>query len=101
MLEETFTMNNGIAIPKLALGTWLISDDVVTDAVKAAVEIGYRHIDTAQAYGNERGVGEAVRSCGVARDELFVTSKVAAEHKTYEEASTGTVRILPEERNRS
>lgn len=87
MLEETFTMNNGIAIPKLALGTWLISDDVVTDAVKAAVEIGYRHIDTAQAYGNERGVGEAVRSCGVARDELFVTSKVAAEHKTYDSAA--------------
>lgn len=87
MLEETFTMNNGVTIPKLALGTWLISDDVVTDAVKAAVEIGYRHIDTAQAYGNERGVGEAVRSCGVACDELFVTSKVAAEHKTYDSAA--------------
>lgn len=87
MLEETFTMNNGVTIPKLALGTWLIDDDVVTDAVKAAVEMGYRHIDTAQAYGNERGVGEAVRSCGVARDELFVTSKVAAEHKTYDSAA--------------
>ncbi|WP_273089550.1 aldo/keto reductase [Cryptobacterium curtum] len=87
VLEETFTMNNGVTIPKLALGTWLIDDDVVTDAVKAAVEMGYRHIDTAQAYGNERGVGEAVRSCGVARDELFVTSKVAAEHKTYDSAA--------------
>lgn len=53
----------------------------------AAVEIGYRHIDTAQAYGNERGVGEGVRTCGIPREELFVVSKVAAEHKTYEDAA--------------
>lgn len=59
-------------------------------AVKAATEIGYRLIDTAQAYGNERGVGEGVRNCGVPREELFVVSKVAAEHKTYEEAKAGT-----------
>lgn len=50
---------------------------------------GYRHFDTAQAYGNERGVGEGVRTCGVPREELFVVSKVAAEHKTYEEAKAG------------
>lgn len=59
-------------------------------AVKAATEIGYRLIDTAQAYGNERGVGEGVRNCGVPREELFVVSKVAVEHKTYEEAKAGT-----------
>ena len=58
----------------------------MADAVKAATQIGYRHIDTAQAYGNERGVGEGVRTCGVPREELFVVSKVAAEHKTYEQA---------------
>lgn len=52
----------------------------MADAVKAAVQLGYRHIDTAQAYGNERGVGEGVRTCGVAREDLFVVSKVAAEH---------------------
>ena len=50
------------------------------------VVAGYRHIDTAQAYGNERGVGEGMRTCGVPREELFVVSKVADEHKTYEEA---------------
>lgn len=61
----------------------------VADAVKAAVSLGYRHIDTAQAYGNERGVGEGVRTCGIPREDLFVVSKVAAEHKTYEEAKTG------------
>ena len=56
---------------------------------KEAVNIGYRHFDTAQAYGNERGVGEGVRTCGIPRNELFVVSKVAAEHKTYEEAMAG------------
>ena len=71
------------------VGNWFIDDDKATDAVKAAVEIGYRHIDTAQAYGNERGVGEGVRTCGIPREELFVVSKVAAEHKTYEEAMAG------------
>lgn len=94
ILEETYGLNNGVKVPKLALGTWLIDDAVVADAVRAAVEIGYRHVDTAQAYGNERGVGEGVRTCGVAREELFVVSKVAAEHKTYEDAAAGIDRTL-------
>lgn len=89
MYNETLTLNNGVKIPQLGLGTWFIDDDKVADAVKAAVEMGYRHIDTAQAYGNERGVGEGIRTCGVPREELFVVSKVAAEHKTYEEAAAG------------
>lgn len=79
-------LNNGVVIPQLALGTWLIDDDKVTDAVKSALQMGYRHIDTAQAYGNERGVGEGVRQSGIPRDEIFITSKVAAEHKSYESA---------------
>lgn len=89
MLKEIYTLNNGVAIPKLGLGTWFIDDDKVADAVREAVKIGYRHIDTAQAYGNERGVGEGVRTCGIPREELFVVSNVAAEHKTYEEAKAG------------
>ena len=89
MFDNSIVLNNGVKIPQLGLGTWFIDDDKAADAVKAAVEIGYRHIDTAQAYGNERGVGEGVRTCGIPRDELFVVSKVAAEHKTYEEAMTG------------
>lgn len=89
MFDRNIVLNNGVKIPQLGLGTWFIDDDKVADAVKAAVEIGYRHIDTAQAYGNERGVGEGVRTCGIPRDELFVVSKVAAEHKTYEEAMAG------------
>lgn len=87
VFEETLTLNNGVAIPRLALGTWLIDDAAVADAVKAAAAIGYRHIDTAQAYGNERGVGEGIRGCGVSREKIFVTTKVAAEHKTYDAAA--------------
>lgn len=77
-------LSNGIKIPVLGLGTWFIDDDKADEAVISAVKIGYRHIDTAQAYGNEKGVGIGIRSCGVSREELFVTSKVAAEAKTYD-----------------
>ena len=86
MYTNTLTLANGIKIPQLGLGTWFIDDSSVAEAVKAAAKLGYRHFDTAQAYGNERGVGEGIRTCGVPRDELFVVSKVAAEHKTYEDA---------------
>lgn len=89
MFNETLKLSNDVIVPQLALGTWLIDDGVVADAVRAAIEIGYRHIDTAQAYGNEKGVGEGVRTCGVPRDQIFVTSKVAAEHKDYKSAAEG------------
>lgn len=87
VLNENYTLSNGVKIPKIGLGTWLIPDGEAAQAVRDAVAMGYRHIDTAQAYGNERGVGEGVRTCGIPREEIFVTSKVAAEHKTYESAA--------------
>lgn len=87
IFEETYTLSNGVKIPKLGLGTWFIPDESAAQAVRDAVNIGYRHFDTAQAYGNERGVGEGIRTCGIAREELFVTTKLAAEAKTYEEAA--------------
>lgn len=80
-------MANGVGIPKLGLGTWMIPDTDTAEAVRQAVKIGYRHIDTAQAYQNERGVGEGIRTCGIDRSELFVTTKVAAEHKNYDAAA--------------
>jgi diketogulonate reductase-like aldo/keto reductase len=86
ILDETFTLSNGVHIPKLGFGTWMIPDGQAARAVRDAVEIGYRHIDTAQAYANERGVGEAVGSVGLARDELFITTKLAAESKSYADA---------------
>jgi diketogulonate reductase-like aldo/keto reductase len=86
ILEEKYTLSNGIEIPKLGLGTWFINDEDAGQAVKNAVKIGYRHIDTAQAYGNEKGVGEGVRACGVSREDMFITTKLAAEVKSYDAA---------------
>ena len=60
ILNETYTLEIGLSIPKLGLGTWFIDDDQAAEAVRTAVKLGYRLSDTAQAYGNERGVGEAV-----------------------------------------
>lgn len=86
ILEEKYTLSNGVEIPKLGLGTWFISDADVTQAVKDAASIGYRHIDTAQAYQNERGVGKGIKECGVKREDMFVTTKLAAEIKSYQKA---------------
>jgi diketogulonate reductase-like aldo/keto reductase len=86
ILNETATLSNGVAIPKLGFGTWMIPNDDAARAVGEAIRIGYRHIDTAQAYQNERGVGDGLRASGVARDQLFVTTKLVAESKTYADA---------------
>lgn len=86
ILNETYTLSNDVTIPKLGLGTWFIDDDDAAQAVRDAVNTGYRNIDTAQAYGNERGVGEGVGSAGVPREELFVSTKLAAEIKDYDQA---------------
>lgn len=88
MYNQTMTLANGVVVPQLALGTWLIQpDEKAAEAVRAALEIGYRHIDTAQAYGNERGVGEGIRRSGIAREQIFVASKVEAAHKSYAAAA--------------
>ena len=84
--DETYTLSHGVEIPKLGLGTWFIDDDKAAQAVRDAVAAGYRNIATAQAYGNERGVGEGVRTADVPREELFVSTKLAAEIKDYEDA---------------
>lgn len=72
-LIDTYTLKNGIEIPKLELGTRFIPNGQAAEAVREAVKIGYRHIDTAQAYKSESGVGEGIRTC--AREELFATNK--------------------------
>lgn len=94
ILEEKFTLSNGVEIPKLGLGTWFIKNEDVAQAVKDAAAIGYRHIDTAQAYQNESGVGEGISICGVSRENMFVTTKLAAEIKTYKEAVTSIDKSL-------
>lgn len=87
ILEETYPLNNGVKIPKIGFGTWMIENDAVVQAVTNALNSGYRHIDTAQAYGNEQGVGKAIKESNIMREEIFVTSKIAAEHKNYKDAA--------------
>ncbi|RXT17786.1 2,5-diketo-D-gluconic acid reductase, partial [Lacticaseibacillus chiayiensis] len=87
MLEETYTLTNGVKIPKIGFGTWLIdSDEEAAKAVHEAIDVGYRHIDTAEAYDNEAGVGEGVRQSGIAREKIFVNTKLAAEIKDHDTA---------------
>ncbi len=81
-----FKLSNGVIAPALAFGTWLIQNDKAANCVRMAIEAGYRHIDTAQAYGNEEGVGQGIRDSGIKREDIFVTTKVMAEYKTYKKA---------------
>lgn len=72
----TVKLNNGIEMPQFGLGTWSMSDAEAEASVREALEAGYRLIDTATLYGNERGVGKAVRESGIPREEIFVTTKL-------------------------
>lgn len=72
----TFTLNNAVEIPVLGFGVYQTPPDQTIEAVRIALETGYRHVDTAAAYGNEREVGEAIRRSGLARDEVFIETKV-------------------------
>lgn len=86
VLQEKYTLNNQLEVPKIAFGTWQISNENVILAVKEALEIGYRHIDTAIHYENEEGVGKAIRESSIPREDIFVTTKIPPEVKTYEGA---------------
>lgn len=84
-MEKVVLLNNGVTMPQPGFGTFLTKDgEEVVKAVKWAVETGYRHIDTAAVYNNEKGVGEGIRQCGVPREELFVTSKVWNTERGYD-----------------
>ena len=72
----TFTLNNGVTMPVLGFGVYQTPPEETTAAVETALQIGYRHVDTAAVYGNERGVGEAIDRSGLARDEVFLETKV-------------------------
>ncbi|KRO00716.1 aldo/keto reductase family protein [Companilactobacillus kimchiensis] len=82
--EEEVILNNGIKMPKLALGTWFMNQkDTTISAVKTAIQVGYRQIDTAQSYDNEQEVGLGIKESGIERGDIFITSKVDAELKDY------------------
>ena len=77
---------NGVEIPDIGYGTWLIKNEDACKCCLMALESGYRHIDSAQAYGNEVGVGEALKATNLKREDIFVTTKVMAEIKNYKDA---------------
>ena len=84
---EYVTLNNGVGMPVLGFGTYQIKDPAVCEqAVRDAIDVGYRMIDTAASYGNEEAVGRAIQSCGVPRDRLFITTKLWISDASYEGA---------------
>jgi diketogulonate reductase-like aldo/keto reductase len=76
-INDVTRLNNGVLMPRFGLGVWKAKGQEVVDAVTWAIEAGYRHIDTAAVYGNEKEVGTALQNCGISRKDLFITSKVA------------------------
>lgn len=92
---EFVQLNNGIEMPMLGYGVFQTPPDQTEACVSEALEVGYRLIDTAQAYGNEEGVGAAIAKSGVPRDEIFITSKIWVSNMNYERV--GLDRREPEE----
>jgi diketogulonate reductase-like aldo/keto reductase len=86
MSVPDITLNNGVHIPQLGFGVWQVPDDEAERAVTTALEAGYRSIDTAKLYFNEEGVGRAIRSSGLPRDELFITTKLWNDAHGYDDA---------------
>jgi 2,5-diketo-D-gluconate reductase A len=89
MSIPSIALNSGGSIPQLGLGTWPLDDAAVADAVVAAAEVGYRHVDTATRYGNEAGVAEGVRRTGLPREEFFVTTKLDGDFQGGDRAIGG------------
>lgn len=86
-MNNFYTLSNGVKIPTIGFGTWQIPDGAVAyNSTLAALKAGYRHIDTAMVYGNEKSVGRAIKDFGIKREDLFVTTKLSANIKGYDEA---------------
>ena len=93
--KSTFTLNTGAKIPAIGLGTWQSKPNEVREAVKVALQRGYRHIDTALAYGNEEEVGQGIRDSGVPREEIWITTKLDNPwHHRVEDGITSSLRSL-------
>ncbi len=89
MTIPSVKLNNGLQMPQIGLGTASLDDDAVAPVIVSAIEAGYRHIDTAFRYGNQRGVGKGVRDSGIAREQLFVTTKLDGEFQGQNRAIVG------------
>lgn len=86
ILEESYMLSNGVSIPKIALGTWQVKTPEAVHPTEFALNNGYLHIDTAHAYENAKGIREGIKASGVNREDIFITSKVRGESKTYTKA---------------
>ncbi len=93
---KTRTLPSGAEMPQVGLGTWTLRGDSAANAVAMALELGYRHIDTAVAYGNHRHVGAGIRRAGVPRQELFIVTKVPRDNLRYEEVLAAADQSLDE-----
>ena len=94
-LEDTYTLNNGVEIPIIGFGTWQTPDgDIAKHAVEVALNAGYRHIDTAAAYGNEKSVGQAIKNSGINRHDLFITTKLQNADHGYQSTKAAIDRSL-------
>lgn len=93
--QKTYELYNGVKIPKVGFGTWQVeSGEEAYNSVLTALKAGYKHIDTALAYGNEKSVGKAIRDSKINRKELFITTKLPAEVKTYQEAEMAFIESI-------
>ena len=96
-VQDTYTLSNGVQIPCVGFGTWQTPDgEVAVSSVKAALQAGYRHIDTAAAYDNEGSVGQAIRESGIDRKQIFVTSKLFNPEHGYEKTMRAFDRTMKE-----
>lgn len=84
--NQTLRLNDGHSIPQLGFGVWQVEEDTAEDVVGKALQVGYRHIDTAKVYGNEEGVGRAIAKSGIPREEIFVTTKLWNEDQGHDSA---------------
>ena len=87
-LQETVELSNGVEMPTIGFGTWQIPiNEHFQNTIQTAIQLGYRHLDTAQIYNNAALIGEVIRESGIPRSEFFLTSKIWASHRSYESAS--------------
>lgn len=94
MTVPTLAFHDGYAIPQIGLGTWPLDDAAAARVIATAIDVGYRHIDTAAKYGNERGVGQGIRESGIAREQIFVTTKLDGAYQGGDRAIAGLDRSL-------
>ena len=94
MTVPIITLNNGVEIPQLGFGVFQIEPEKTVDAVRTALDVGYRHIDTAEMYGNEKQVGEGVNGSDIPRDQVFITSKLNNGFHAYDDALKATDQTL-------